>query len=674
MADLISMVSAAAGAGSRDPAENPNFNQVVLLLNGDGTNGAQNNTFIDSSSNNFTITRNGNTTQGSFSPYGNRWSNYFDGSGDYLTAPSNAALNLTSGDFTIEGWAYLNSNSSFTAIVQKDWTPAVTFPQYAIYVNNSNILVGAIGNVTSAEQTLTSTVAFPLNSWVHFAFVLSGTTLSLYQNGVLVQSATKTATIASSTNPLVIGSGGQGTTYLLNGYLSDLRIIKGTALYTSNFTPPTAPLTAVTNTVLLSCQSNRFKDNSSNNFTITGNGDVKVTSFSPYQPTAAYDPAVNGGSGYFDGTGDYLNAPDSSAIIGAIGNFTAETWFYSKADSDQILFYLGGNTIGTAGCRVGVAPDNTVYLLVSTNGFSWQIISGVIGNAFRNSWNHIAVVRDGGTFRLFLNGTQIYSSTAVGSGTSLFNGSLNYIGAMILTDLKDYFNGYISNLRVVNGTALYTSNFTPPTAPLTAVSGTSLLCNFTNAGIFDNTGKNNLETVGNAQISTSVKKYGTGSLAFDGIGDRLVLPNTPDIQFGTGNFTIELWAYVSGGSSYRALVAKGNGTSPGSGWAIFIDISGNWAFTDKEANIISTVPASSNTWVHLALVRSGTTSTLYVNGTSATSATVTTDYNETQPLIIGDGRALDIPFTGYIDELRITKGVARYTANFTPPDAPFTDL
>jgi len=67
------------------PSSDPQFNYVSALLTGDGTNGAQNNTFIDSSANNFTITRAGNTTQGSVSPYGGNWSNYFDGSGDYLS-------------------------------------------------------------------------------------------------------------------------------------------------------------------------------------------------------------------------------------------------------------------------------------------------------------------------------------------------------------------------------------------------------------------------------------------------------------------------------------------------------------------------------------------------------------------------------------------------------------
>ena len=80
----------------------PQFNYVTMLLHGDGTNGAQNNTFLDSSTNNFTITRNGNTTQGSFSPYGSNWSNYFGGTGDYLDV--SLISTLGTGNFTVECW------------------------------------------------------------------------------------------------------------------------------------------------------------------------------------------------------------------------------------------------------------------------------------------------------------------------------------------------------------------------------------------------------------------------------------------------------------------------------------------------------------------------------------------------------------------------------------------
>ena len=98
----------------------PFFKNTTLLLRADGTaNASQNNTFLDSSTNNFTITRNGNTTQGTFSPYGNLWSNYFDGSGDYLTVADNAALDLGGGQYTIEAWVYPTALNNYDCIIGK---------------------------------------------------------------------------------------------------------------------------------------------------------------------------------------------------------------------------------------------------------------------------------------------------------------------------------------------------------------------------------------------------------------------------------------------------------------------------------------------------------------------------------------------------------------------------
>jgi len=84
----------------------PYFEYVSMLLPGNGTNGAQNNTFLDSSTNNFTITRNGNTTQGTFSPYGSNWSYFSAANGNYLTVPQNTAFAFGTGDFTIEAWVF----------------------------------------------------------------------------------------------------------------------------------------------------------------------------------------------------------------------------------------------------------------------------------------------------------------------------------------------------------------------------------------------------------------------------------------------------------------------------------------------------------------------------------------------------------------------------------------
>ena len=109
-----------------------------------------------------------------------------------------------------------------------------------------------------------------------------------------------------------------------------------------------------------------------------------------------------------------------------------------------------------------------------------------------------------------------------------------------------------------------------PTSPPTNIANTSLLLNFTNAGIFDQTAKNILETVGDAKVSTAQYKYGTGSIVFDGTGDYLVTSSSVNNRLGSGDFTIEMWLYPSNTSSaYRAIIASDAYTATTNGWTVY---------------------------------------------------------------------------------------------------------
>ena len=142
-------------------------------------------------------------------------------------------------------------------------------------------------------------VATPaVGAWFHVALTRSGSSLRCFVNGTQIGTTqTMSGTVTRSTaNPLTVGGGPYAATST-NGYLSNVRIVNGTAVYTSNFTVPTTPLTAITNTSLLTCQANRFLDASSNAFAITRSGDVSVQPFSPFNPTTAYSTSAVGGSG-----------------------------------------------------------------------------------------------------------------------------------------------------------------------------------------------------------------------------------------------------------------------------------------------------------------------------------------------------------------------------------------
>jgi hypothetical protein len=242
-----------------------------------------------------------------------------------------------------------------------------------------------------------------------------------------------------------------------------------------------------------------------------------------------------------------------------------------------------------------------------------------------------------------------------------------------------YQEGYCGDVRVVKGTALYTTTFTPPTAPLTAISGTSLLLNYTNAGIYDATSKNDLETVGNAQISTTQSKFGGSSMYFDGTDDRLLAPTSPNLTFGTGDFTIEAWVNRStSGSVIHFIDFRGSnnaGSNPVFYWQTnnFIYYTNENASGDNQIQTSNAITSSSG-WVHLAIVRFGTTLTVYVNGLASGSVTYSTNVLGGNPVTIANRFNNSGAYTGYIDDLRITKGIARYTSNFTPPTTAFLTL
>jgi len=634
------------------------YNLTTLLLPGNGTNGAQNNTFLDSSTNNFSITRNGNTTQGTFSPFSQTgWSNYFDGTGDYLDIAHNSAL-TPSGDFTIEFWAYSFSSSGIQEWYSKGYG-------IQIYVASGAWAVALSANNNATYFMNEGNISVVTNKWTHIAVTRSGNSYRFFIDGVQSGSTITSASAPSTgTDVLRLGDWSGGTGYAITGYMSNVRFVNGTGLYTSAFTPPTTQLTAITGTSLLTCQSNRLIDNSSNAFTITRNGDTSVQTFSPFAPTAEYSAAAVGGSGYFDGSGDYLSGPQNAAFAFGTGSFTVEFFVYTTSTAAQMVFdTLQPNTPGGGSNRFYVYIKSDQKIVTGPN--TQELTS--TGTIQLGVWTHVAVVRNGTTRTIYINGV------ASGSDTSNNNLTENYctIGLDAATNGTISINGYLSNLRVVKGTAAYTANFTPPTSPLTATAGTSLLLNFTNAGITDSTSKNILETLGNSQISTVQSRFGGSSMLFDGTGDYLYVPSSINCGYGTGAFTIEFWLYLNtiGVQTIISHLSSNPQVKPhiyySSGIRLYVN----------GADVITggTVPIS--TWTHIALSRNATSTRLFINGTqSGSTYSDSNNYGASSPLIIGD---YGVPVTGsnmlngYIDDLRITRGFARYTANFTPPTTAF---
>jgi hypothetical protein len=649
---------AAAGA-----VTDPNFNSTTLLLETTGTNGQQNNTFLDSSTNNFTITRTGTPTQGTFTPFSQTgWGGYFNGTNAYLTAPNNVAFNFGTGSVTVECWINLSAYTNSGSII--DFGNGATSARLLLFQSNTS---GNISAWSGGSSFITSSSTVPLNTWTHVAFVRNGSACALYLNGVSVGTATNSNNWTDAN--CFIGTLNDNLTIFFSGYISNLRVVKGTAVYTSNFTPSTTPLTAVSGTSLLTLQDNRFKDNSSNNFAITATGTPSIQAFSPFAPAAAYSTSAVGGSVYFNGTTDYLSVASSTAFGFGTGDVTIECWLYTlnaaSGGNQEIIDLRTTNT--AVPIALGISSTGYPYAYNGTSYTSSVIIVS-------STWNHVALVRSGsGTnnCKLYLNGIQVTQFTDTSDWRSTNNFAIGRnTGAAV-----EYFIGYISNARVVKGTALYTANFTPPTAPLTAVTNTSLLLNATNAGIYDATAKNDVTTVSNAQVSTAQSQFGGSSMLFNGTSDYLTAINTPNLQLGTGDFTIEGWVYLTTGSTARGYISKGPSAAT-TGWELRFNAANFLRFEWTASFVVGTTAIPTNTWTFVTVVRSGTATgnvKLYVNGAlyATSSVAVTTDFNQTDPLRIGIDRAGTAFFPGYTDDIRITKGIARYTAAFTAPTAPF---
>ncbi len=182
-----------------------------------------------------------------------------------------------------------------------------------------------------------------------------------------------------------------------------------------------------------------------------------------------------------------------------------------------------------------------------------------------------------------------------------------------------------------------------------------------------------ISRIGNTKISTDQSKFGGSSVYFDGNGDYLTAADTVAFNFGTGNFTVECWVYLpSLGSGYRTFCTtagpndfQGFYFGHNGGQLVFLVGGGSrWDVAIENGSI------SANTWTHVCGVRNGNVFTTYINGVQAGSQTLSIMLTNTNNLISVGGRSNATQWTnGYIDDLRVTKGIARYTANFTPPDA-----
>ena len=664
------------GSGAVAEPSDDEFNRTSFLSHFDGSNDGVNNQFTDGSASNHTITANGNVTQGSFGPFARpdgEWGVSFDGASDYLDA--NDGPTFGTGAFTIEFFVNLRTVGSTQGFfdARPDSTNGL-YPALFVYSNNTLVYYVNTGDRITSSETLSA------NTWYHIAVCRSGTSTKLFLDGTQVGSTFSDSHNYPDSGRMRVGTSGFQVSdgFHLDGVISNLRVVNS-ALYTSNFTPPTAALTAITNTKLLTCQSNRFVDNSASGHTITPSGNAAVTSFGPFLPSSVYDATVNGASSQLGATNAVEIPTGTWAQLGT-GDFTWEYWIYPIAENN---YHLGSGTAGvniSSTFTLGVSGKRLLLYYSIQGGEAYSLFSPNSAPFYNlNEWHHLAYVRSGNDHKIYANG--VLRATETRSGTMVNSTGPTIIGQYGTgSGIYGYgADGIYCDVRLVKGTAVYSgSTYTVPTAPLTAISNTELLVNMKDGQAIDSAAQNNLTLYGNAKISTAQKKFGTASLLLDGNSDYATFTENGgnDID-GEGNWTVEcFWRFVNKTSRLvQEIISKGFGfqlyTINGSlGFALSANNSSTYFINSDGGTTLA-----NDVWYHLALVKNGTSYKLYLNGTSDLSATSSSNIDTGgYPWFLGTISGAESTYSsdGYMDEVRISK-FARYTANFTAPTEPFAD-
>lgn len=408
----------------------------------------------------------------------------FNGTTQYLTIPTNTAFDLGT-TFTIEFWVLRTGTAASRIISRQD--SVSPFNGYNVNYNGTNYIFDASGvSISIADSNL--------NIWVHYAWVVNGTAGRVYINGVVSgATAVQTAATPGTFTLMNIGRRDNGTAFF-PGYISNLRVVKGQALYTSNFTPSILPLTQVTGTSLLlntPNNSDAFVDSSVNNFPITNVG-AATSTLSPLALNA-----VNGyNSMFFDSaSSQYLTVGtigDFTFLHNGLTDYTVECWVYPTS----VALLSGYTILGTSnysanpGSSFQICQTASGDVQVNMYGGSAGLYAGRRTNGgviSVNVWNHIAWVFSASAkqFTIYVNGVSQSLSNVTAGAMTAFNypATAQYSIAQIGRSPGDslggtatcYFPGYISNLRITK-LQVYTGNFTVPKLPLmiTQNAGTNI--------------------------------------------------------------------------------------------------------------------------------------------------------------------------------------------------------
>lgn len=596
-----------------------------------------------------------------------------------------AGFTFGTGDFTIEMWIY---SLFFPASGGQNLYDGRTFSGSAqlaptIYINGNKLTYYVNG-----ANRISHTTSLNTRQWYHIAIVRASSVTTMYLDGVAFGTtyADTNNYISPGNHRPIIGTANNASinaTNTFTGFISNCRICKGLAVYTGNFTVPTGVLGATqsagtniaaitTECVLLlrGEETNLFADSSG-----TGKTTVRAWPRQSHLGPVNYSPFNDSGSVYGAGVGGLVTLYSTDfALDTAADNFTLECWVnpQTTAFSNKYLFSTGADD--------GTGTFNFFLELSGVNGCVNYYtggsvrISGSTACAL-DSWTHICVERVSSTTRLYVGG--VYQGQTTSNPTALTAGHNLYIGWHPSSATSVSIVGYISDVRLVKGSAVYNtgnSNLTPPTAKLTAVSNTKLLLNFLNYPALNDSSDRPkpVKHTGNAKVTTSTVKYGSGAIALNGQGGVSVQHTTASSAV-TDDFSIDGWFYVTTWTSPSVMFWWGDDLSTNTRTIFQITTTPSYQIitggtTRSTVNLNITLASITNVWFHMKFIRSNTgsniTYVLYINGAQAANSftTATFQMGNAGGLTVGGnynhtyaGYATPAQPGGYVvDELRYT--------------------
>ena len=562
----------------------------------------------------------------------------FDGTGDFLSLASSTDFGLVEGDWTVECYAYITGlTNTYGRLWYLEGSSASDID--GVYFSNTHMSMGStniwsIGDGTNGE--------YSQNKWIHVAVCHDSTSMRMYIDGMLAHTTSNNFYNSSSKKLTLMSTNNGGYGGLGKGFISNFRIVKGTALYTANFTAPTEPLTNITNTKLLCCNSSTSATAATvTPGTITANGDVFATKNEMTGCIALAVPGISTATG---------------ANLITNGGFDDDISGWTVVDATVTWEWETGS--------IRIVPNSGV------NGAVYQSITTVIGQRYTLS-------------------VDVVGANPIGTPPAPF-ARINAGTTTDITLAERYLHtGQTAahNVSIGHYTLSFTATTTTTTIWLEVGGGNQTQVDFDNVVVkqediprdysadIRGSGTNNTLTVtGNGGVGYGLDSYYGSAINFGGSADKLSFDGAISNP-GTEDFTFEFWVSPDDWSgTYTGLLTLSTTTAADrfetaiqSNTVHVYTATGTWVDTGFEFQ--------KKQWTHVAFERYNGFLTMYINGAARWVVANTHDYNEawSTKQQFGKHGSGHGDYDGLMQDLRCYVGLAKYKGGFDVPK-PYTPV